>query len=151
MKRRQFLQGAIATATLAMAGRASANAQVDVFKSATCGCCNAWIEHLQKAGFKVTAHNVPDTAAARKRLGMPDTYGSCHSATVAGYVIEGHVPADEIKRLLATRPAAIGLAVPGMPPGSPGMEVGARQDPYDVLLVDKRGRASVFAQYPKSR
>jgi hypothetical protein len=151
MKRRQFLHAAVATAAVAAAGRSIASPlpPVEVFKSATCGCCGAWIEHLQRAGFRVTAHNVPDTTAARKRLGMPDIYGSCHTATVGGYVVEGHVPADEIKRLLAAKPAALGLAVPSMPPGSPGMEVGSRRDPYEVLLVDKGGRASVFARYPK--
>ena len=155
MKRREILLGAAATAALGAIGPALARGDaaggppVEVFKSATCGCCGAWIEHLQRAGFKVTAHTVPDTTAARKRLGMPDTFGSCHTATVGGYVVEGHVPADEIKRLLAAKPAALGLAVPSMPPGSPGMEVGSRRDPYEVLLVDKGGRASVFARYPK--
>ena len=92
---------------------------------------------------------VGDTTAARKRLGMPDKFGSCHTAMVSGYVLEGHVPAIEVKRLLALKPVAVGLAVPGMPPGSPGMEVGTRQDPYQVFLVDKRGHEKVFASYPK--
>ena len=80
---------------------------------------------------------------------MPDRFGSCHTAIVGGYVLEGHVPAIDVKRMLATMPSAIGLAVPGMPPGSPGMEVGSRKDPYQVLLVDRSGQPSVFATYPK--
>lgn len=123
---------------------------VEVFKSPTCGCCGAWVEHMKAAGFDVKVTLVDDTTAARKRLNMPDKFGSCHTATVAGYVIEGHVPAADVKRLLGARPDAIGLSVPGMVPGSPGMEVGARQDAYKVLLVDKRGRETVFASYPKA-
>jgi hypothetical protein len=96
--------------------------------------------------FKVT--DVDDTTAARKRLGMPDAFGSCHTASVEGYVLEGHVPARDVRRLLATKPAAIGLAVPGMPVGSPGMKVGPRQDPYQVLLIARNGQSTVFARYP---
>jgi hypothetical protein len=124
--------------------------QVEVFKSAYCGCCGAWADHMKAAGFAVKVTLVEDTTAARKRLGMPDAFGSCHTATVAGYVLEGHVPAAEVKRLLLAKPVAVGLAVPGMPPGSPGMEVGGRQDPYQVFLIDKSGHATVFASYPKS-
>ena len=87
---------------------------------------------------------------ARKRLGLSDAYGSCHTATVGGYVLEGHVPADEVKRLLASRPKALGLAVPGMPPSSPGMDVPGRSDPYEVLLVQRQGGHVVFARYPKA-
>jgi hypothetical protein len=123
---------------------------VEVFKDPSCGCCTAWVEHLKASGFAVKVTEVSDTGAARKRLGMPDAFGGCHTASVAGYVLEGHVPAAEVRRLLATRPDAIGLSVPGMPVGSPGMEVGSRRDPYQVLLIDKRGRDSVFATYPKA-
>lgn len=122
---------------------------VEVFKSPYCGCCGAWVEHMRGAGFTVKVTEVTDTTAARKRLGMPDRYGSCHTATVGGYVLEGHVPATEVKRLLAAKPNAIGLAVPGMPPSSPGMDVPGRRDPYDVVLVSNGGH-SVFASYPKS-
>ena len=120
---------------------------VEVFKSPTCECCGAWVEHLRAAGFVVKVTNVGDTTAARKRFGMPDTFGSCHTATVGGYVVEGHVPAADVKRLLSSRPSALGLSVPGMVPGSPGMEVGDRRDPYDVFIVDRSGRASVYASY----
>ncbi len=121
---------------------------VQVFKTADCGCCGEWVKHLEAAGFRVKVTNVTDTAPVRSRLGMPDRYGSCHTATVEGYVLEGHVPAADVRRLIETRPAAIGLAVPGMPVGSPGMEVGDRLDRYDVLLVPRTGEARVFARYP---
>lgn len=123
--------------------------QIEVFKSPTCGCCTAWIDHLKVAGFPVKVVDVDDTTVVRRRHGLPDKFGSCHTGIVKGYVIEGHVPSADIKRLLAMKPAAIGLAVPGMPVGSPGMEQGNHQDPYDVLLVDKSGRETVFAHYPK--
>lgn len=152
MNRRHFLQTAGTTlavlASLPALG-APTNPEVHVFKSPTCGCCGAWVEHLRAAGFAVKVTEVDDTTAARKRLGMPDRYGSCHTATVAGYVLEGHVPAAEIKRLLAMRPKAVGLAVPGMPPSSPGMDVPGRKDPYQVLLVEATGQSTVFASYPK--
>ena len=122
---------------------------MQVFKNPTCGCCTAWVQHLEKAGFTVQVSELNDTGAVRQRLGMPAQYGGCHTATVAGYVIEGHVPAAEIRQLLSTRPAALGLAVPGMPVGSPGMEMGPRADPYAVLLISRQGAASVFARYPK--
>ncbi len=121
MNRRQlFLNAGALAAISALPGHAASSAaQVQVFKSPTCACCGAWVEHMRAAGFTVTVSEVDDTTAARKRLGLPDRYGSCHTATVAGYVLEGHVPAAEIRRLLATRPKAIGLAVPGMLPSAP--------------------------------
>lgn len=97
---------------------------------------------------KVT--EVQDTAAVRKQHGIPDTFASCHTGVVEGYALEGHVPADEVKRLLAQKPTAAGLSVPGMVAGSPGMEVDDRKDPYKVLLIDKVGRSSVYASYPKA-
>ena len=124
--------------------------EIHVYKSPTCGCCNDWIEHLEAAGFKVTATNVPDSRHYRARFGMPARLGSCHTGVVAGYVVEGHVPAREIKRLLRERPKALGLSVPGMPVGSPGMdgpEYNGHVDPYDVLLVQADGRTTVYASY----
>jgi hypothetical protein len=150
MKRRTLL-GAIGTLPLAIAVpavAAKALPEVHVFKSPYCGCCTAWIEHMRSAGFAVKASDVDDTAAARRRLGMPHQFGSCHTASVAGYLLEGHVPAEQVQRLLALKPKAIGLAVPAMPVGSPGMEVGGRKDPYDVFLVGPNGRGTVFAHYP---
>lgn len=148
MIRRLFLSRAAALiAFAALPALAVALPAVQVFKSKTCGCCGAWVEHMRSAGFTVTVNDVDDATAARKRLGMPDRFGSCHTATVGGYVLEGHVPAADVKRLLATKPKAMGLAVPGMAPGSPGMEMGGRKDPYQVLLVDLSGRESAYANY----
>ena len=119
---------------------------MEVYKSAECGCCKAWAEHLQKNGFEVILHDVDDVPAARKKLGMPSKYGSCHSAKVGQYLVEGHVPAADIKRLLKERPKAIGLAVPSMPPGSPGME-SEHPISYDTLLIGEDGNAKVFAHH----
>lgn len=151
MNRRHFLStaGALGTLTALPALGASRLPEVQVFKSPTCGCCGAWVAHMKSAGFSVTVAEVPDAAVERKRLGMPDRYGSCHTATVSGYVLEGHVPAAEVKRLLAAKPRAIGLAVPGMPQSAPGMDVPGKKDPYQVLLVDVSGQSSVFESYPK--
>ena len=120
---------------------------LEVFRSPTCGCCGAWIEHMEAAGFEVRVRMVEDTAPARSRLGLAARYGSCHTAVIDGYVVEGHVPAAEVRKLLSRRPEAIGLTVPGMPIGSPGMEMGERREPYDVLLVGRDGKATVFASY----
>jgi hypothetical protein len=108
------------------------------------------VQHLKAAGFPVTVRDVADPGPERRRLGMPEAFAGCHTATVSGYVLEGHVPASEVQRLLAERPAALGLAVPGMPGGSPGMEMGGHIDRYEVLLVGRAGQASVFARYPKT-
>ena len=126
---------------------------IEVWKSPTCGCCNDWIKHLQANGFQVKAID-KGNSAIRKELGMPVKYGSCHTAKVDGYVIEGHVPAKEIRRLLKERPAALGLSVPEMPIGTPGMdgpEYGGQVDPYDVLLVRRDGTASVYQAYKESK
>ena len=150
MKRRLILSAiALAAAAPALLAAKAQLPPLHVFKSPSCGCCGDWVNHMEAAGFPVQVTEVDDTTAARKRLGMPNSFGACHTATVAGYVIEGHVPADEVKRLLALKPQAAGLAVPSMPPGSPGMEVEGRLDPYQVLLIDRTGRPSVFATYPK--
>ncbi len=122
---------------------------VKVWKSPTCGCCKDWIAHLESNGFSVTSHD-DGNSGAREKLGMPVRYGSCHTAEIEGYVVEGHVPAEDIRRLLDERPDALGLAVPAMPRGSPGMdgpEYGGVRDPYDVLLVGTDGQASVFRSY----
>ena len=152
MQRRTLLIGLAGTAAVPawpVLAQVAPLPNIEVFKSPYCDCCGAWVDHLKRAGFAVKVTSVDDTAAARKRLGMPDHFGSCHSASVAGYALEGHVPAAEVRKLLALRPAAIGLAVPGMPVGSPGMEVGSRRDAYQVFLIDRSGRSSVFASYLK--
>jgi hypothetical protein len=150
MKRRGILCLALGATALAAipAVAAAAVPQVEVFKSRYCECCSAWVDHMKAAGFDMKVSVVNDTTAVRKRLGMPDRFGSYHSATVGNYVLEGHVPAVEVKKLLAAKPAAVGLAVPGMPPGSAGMEVGTRRDPYEVSLIDTSGHETVFASYP---
>lgn len=123
---------------------------VQVWKDPNCGCCKDWITHLEKSGFRVSAVD-QGNSAARTRFGMPQKFGSCHTALIQGYVIEGHVPATDIQRLLKEKPQALGLAVPGMPIGSPGMDgvaYGGRRDAYKVLLVGKDGAAQVFGSYP---
>jgi hypothetical protein len=124
----------------------AATQAVEVYKTATCGCCKAWVKHLQANGFKVNANDVANPSDTRKKMGVPDRLGSCHTAVIGGYAIEGHVPAAEIKRLLASKPKAKGLAVPAMPPGSPGME-GAAHMAYDVLLVGNDGSTTVYKHY----
>jgi hypothetical protein len=117
---------------------------VQVFKEATCGCCSNWVEHLRRAGFAPTAENVQDIAAVKDVYKVPRQTRSCHTALVGGYVIEGHVPVADIQRLLKEKPAITGLAVPGMPIGSPGME-GPNPRPYDVLAIDKQGNTTVYS------
>ncbi len=121
---------------------------VTVFKSPTCGCCSMWVEHLEASGFTVDARDRDDMTAVKDSLGLPSDLASCHTGVVDGYVIEGHVPAQHIAQLLDERPDVLGLSVPGMPIGSPGMERGDRVDPYDVLVVDSNGEAAVFASIP---
>ena len=126
--------------------------RIEVWKSPTCGCCKDWIAYLEAEGFEIKTHEVSETAksAQRRNLGMPEQLGSCHTGVVRGYVLEGHVPAREIRRLLADRPPALGLAVPGMPIGSPGMDgpaYGGRKDPFNVLLVQRNGTSAVFHAY----
>lgn len=139
---RAALAAALSVPVLAMA----AAPVVEVYKSEFCGCCGAWVEHLKANGFATRVHNVENPSDYRERAGIPEKFGSCHTAKVGGYAIEGHVPAADIKRLLAQKPKAKGLAVPGMPLGSPGME-GPRKDPYDVLLVQPDGKTRVFKHY----
>jgi hypothetical protein len=153
MKRRSLLvlaAGAAAGASAPAFSAAPVLPQVEVFKNPQCGCCGAWVEHLEAAGFRVKVNVIDDNAPIRKRHGIPERLASCHTGVVAGYAIEGHVPAADVKRLLALKPIAAGLSVPGMPVGSPGMEVDSRQDAYQVLLVDKAGRTTVFSSYPQS-
>lgn len=154
MKRRQLI-GAAAAALMApaLAGAQGPTVLVEVWKSPTCGCCKDWITHLQANGFRAQVHEVGNTAA-RARLKVPQELGSCHTAWVGGYAIEGHVPAADIHRLLKERPDAIGLAVPGMPLGSPGMDGPAydhREDPYEVLLIARDGSTRVFNRYPQRK
>lgn len=119
---------------------------VTVYKSPTCGCCSDWVEHMQQAGFEVEAHDVNDLSDVKARLGVFPQHQSCHTATVGDYVVEGHVPADLVKKLLEERPEVAGLAVPGMPRGSPGMEMpDGTKDSYDVIAFTSDGRTAVYA------
>lgn len=146
MHRRRLLLTLVASALVLPLAARAAGPVIEVFKTPTCGCCKEWVRHLEANGFAVTVREVSDTAPYRAKAGIPEQFGSCHTGMVQGYAIEGHVPAREIKRLLASKPRATGLAVPGMPMGSPGME-GPQSMPYDVLLVGKDGRSSVFQRY----
>ncbi|GKS77593.1 DUF411 domain-containing protein [Acidovorax sp. SUPP950] len=127
---------------------------IEVWKDPSCGCCQDWVDHMQANGFRATVHETGN-AAVRSRLGLPQKLGSCHTALVGGYLIEGHVPAADVQRLLREKPKALGLAVPGMPVGSPGMDgaiYGGRKDAYDVLLVAHGGASTrVFSHYPPSK
>jgi hypothetical protein len=125
----------------------AASPQINIYKTKTCGCCGKWVEHLKGNGFTPVVKDVPSTAEYRQKFGVPEQLASCHTATVGGYTVEGHVPAADIHRLLKEKRAAKGLAVPGMPLGSPGMEAG-RRDPYAVLLFKADGKTSVFQKYP---
>lgn len=118
-----------------------------VYKSPTCGCCGKWVEHMEEAGFEVTVDDFANMSMIKEQHGIQPELQSCHTAIVGDYVIEGHVPADAIERLLAEQPDIAGLAVPGMPVGSPGMEVGNRVDSFDVVAYDESGPIEVFASY----
>lgn len=144
----------LGVATLALAGgliwlpgvNMAGAPEITVYKSATCGCCRKWVDHLRDEGFKVITHNRQDMGRIKQSYGVEYNLRSCHTAVVEDYVLEGHVPAADIRRLLEERPAVTGLAVPGMPMGSPGME-GKYQDPYDVVAFDETGKKTTFARY----
>ncbi len=149
--RRAFLRTAALTvggfvfARPVLAESLAAPVAMTVYKDPNCGCCEQWVAHVKQAGFAVTVRDTADMSTVKASMGVPDALGSCHTARVGTYTIEGHVPADLIKKLLAEKPVARGLAVPGMPMGSPGMEQGGRKDKYDVLLFDKAGKTKVYA------
>lgn len=143
---RRSLLGALA-AGVAVPVRAQAGPVVEVVKTPTCGCCNGWIAHMRQAGFQVRVRDVQDTTPIARRLGIPDDLRSCHTASVGGYAVEGHVPAADVRRLLRERPQAAGIAVPGMPMGSPGMEHGGHRQPYQTILFTRAGQRSVFARH----
>ena len=145
--RRSFVCATAAALALGSFGRAGAQVRprVSVHKSPTCGCCGEWVKHMRASGFRVETHEIADVTPFRRRYGVPDQLASCHTAVVGGYAIEGHVPASDIARLLREKPKVRGLAVPGMVPGSPGMEQGPPQ-PYETLAFDARG-SRVFARH----
>lgn len=130
----------------AQAGSGQNDATVTVYKSPTCGCCTAWVDHLKENGFSVDVVERTDVYPEKQRFGVPERLYSCHTARIGDYTIEGHVPAADIRRLLTERPAVTGLSVPGMPHGSPGMETG-RVDPYAVISFDDYGNTRIFNRY----
>lgn len=143
---RRGILGSIAAIAFTHTSLAAEDDVLRVAKSPTCGCCGAWVEHMRQAGFKVEVTDVGQDAldALKIRLGIRPQHASCHTAQVGGYFVEGHVPATDVERMLSERPDGLGLTTPGMPIGSPGMEMGSQRDPYDVLLVKKDGGAEVF-------
>jgi hypothetical protein len=120
--------------------------EIVVYRSESCGCCKAWEEHLRESGFTVVDRVTEDLTEVKATFQVPGQLQSCHTATIGGYVVEGHVPADLIRKMLAEKPQVAGIAVPGMPMGSPGMEQGGAKDPYDVLLFEKTGSTRVYAR-----
>ncbi|HET8747563.1 MAG TPA: DUF411 domain-containing protein [Ramlibacter sp.] len=149
---RRTLLAALAGLPLGGLAQQAPKVLVEIWKAPECGCCEDWAGHLQASGFAVKIHNGGNDAM-RAKMGLPDRLASCHTGLVGGYALEGHVPAREIRRLLQERPQAVGLAVPGMPVGSPGMDgpvYQGRKDPFDVLLVGKGGITRVYASYPKA-
>jgi hypothetical protein len=138
--------GLIGFAALTL-GSAAHAATMTVYKSPSCGCCAKWVEHVERHGFTVKTIPTSDMAAVKTRLKVPGAVQSCHTTVVGRYVVEGHVPAADIKRLLAQKPRAIGLAVAGMPMGSPGMEHGDHREPYSTMLIGPTGKATVFARH----
>jgi hypothetical protein len=156
INRREWLTvtaGGALAALASHAGRALALPSVKpvrmtVYKTPTCGCCRLWVTHAQSVltGYDIRTLDMDDLTEVKTRLGVPAALQSCHTAITGPYVFEGHVPADLIKRFVTQRPNALGLAVPGMPMGSPGMDMGGRKERYDVLLFDKAGKTRVYAQ-----
>ena len=147
MTRNTFIKTLCAIPAATAVRLMAAAPKIRVFKTPTCGCCANWVQHLKGNGFDVAVKEVPDTGEYRRQYGVPEKLMSCHTGVVEGYALEGHVPAAEIQRLLKERPKAKGLAVPGMPMGSPGME-GSMSQAYSVILFDSEGHTSVYKSYP---
>ncbi|WP_281647299.1 DUF411 domain-containing protein [Parendozoicomonas sp. Alg238-R29] len=144
---KSFIAGSV-LAALASTGYSSNDLpDITVYKSATCGCCSKWVEHLEDNGFNVVSQNVTNLSDYKQKANLPNGLGSCHTAFVGGYAIEGHVPAADIKAMLQNRPEITGLAVPGMPMGSPGMEYNNQKDAYQVLGYTKEGEVTVFSSH----
>lgn len=157
LSRRTLVLGGVALAAAAASGAHAQSKQpgipVEVWKDPSCGCCKDWVAHMQANGFSVKVHETGNNGV-RARLGIDMEYASCHTAVVGGYALEGHVPAREVHRLLREKPQARGLAVPGMPIGSPGMDgpaYGGRRDAYDVVLLTRQGGARVYQHYEATR
>ena len=150
MKRRDFIFGCFSLSLTFSIKPASADIpKIAVYKTANCGCCSAWIEHIKNAGFLVKAKNIThrELASLKRRNGIPRELSSCHTAFINNYFVEGHVPAKDIKALIFEKPEASGLSVPNMPLGSPGIEMGDQKDPFDTILVKNNGISSVFRSH----
>lgn len=146
---RGLAAGGVLTIAVMVAAGVSFQAQqappsITVYKTATCGCCSLWVDHLRTHNFNVRAVDVEDIDAVKRTYGVPPGLGSCHTAVVGGYVVEGHVPGDAVARMLKERPSIAGIAVPGMPIGSPGMEVPGHNQPYEVVSFDRAGKYQVY-------
>lgn len=122
--------------------------EITVYRSPTCTCCGRWLEHMKQNGFAIKDIKTEDMDALKRQKGVPNALQSCHTAIVGGYVVEGHVPAQDVRALLEKKPAIVGISVPGMPVGTPGMEMGGRKDPFAVVQFDKSGKVTVFHDYP---
>ncbi|MGM0571201.1 DUF411 domain-containing protein [Marinobacter sp.] len=147
MKKLTIALGLAASLTAAQTAWAEDDLSIKVYKSPTCGCCGDWIDHLEENGFEVDVTDTNNMNQVKMDAGLTPQLASCHTAFIDDYVIEGHVPAADIRRLVEEKPMAHGLSVPGMPVGSPGMEVGDRKDNYQVLLFNEAGQTRVFADY----
>lgn len=149
LSRRTLLAaGAGALAVAACAPGARSSTELAVYKTPTCACCSAWVDHMRDAGFKAQVNELPSLRSIRSTQGVPEAFASCHTALIGGYVLEGHVPAADVRKLLAERPEAVGLAVPAMPLGSPGMETpDGQREAYETLLILRGGGSRVFARH----
>ena len=141
--------GAVLAVASTMAGAQSKAAPIPmkVYKSPTCGCCQKWVEHVKAAGFAPEVEDMPSVTPVKDKSNVPAPLRSCHTALVGGYVVEGHVPVETVQRLLREKPKVAGIAVPGMPVGSPGMEMGDRKDPYEVVAFTADGKTTVYEKH----
>jgi hypothetical protein len=145
--RRTMIGLLAATIPAAACAKPAKAAELRIYKSPSCGCCGAWVDHVKASGLKAVVQDMEDVTPIARKAGVPDRLRSCHTAVIDGYFVEGHVPASDIRKLLRERPKARGLAVPGMPIGSPGMEQGNRRDAYETLLVMQDGSTRVFVKH----
>jgi len=139
--------GVISIGAMFYLQKVNANPVVTVYKSPACGCCSKWVAHMEANGFTVNTVDLKDLTIIKKQYGITRDLASCHTAIVDGYIIEGHVPASDVQRLLAEKPDVIGLSAPGMPTGSPGMEIGNKRDQYNVVTFDKDGNVAIFERH----
>ena len=150
MDRRTFLGSALAAGTASLVAFrplfAHSGSRLVIYKSPSCGCCGNWVNHVKANGFQTEVHDVEDVNAIKAKHGVPEELYSCHTALADGYVFEGHIPSDLVTKVLKEKPKIVGIAAPGMPIGSPGMEMGSRKDPYKIIAFTRDGKTSVYAQ-----